>query len=119
MPITAMQLRIRSKWRLTHSGFVPQSQQECMPTYKELLAQRAELGQQIAVVREQEVGAAIARIQELMAQFGLSPEDIVAKRRGRKPGSKNSKKAEPTAVYQDSKTGKTWSGRAKSLDGLG
>lgn len=84
-----------------------------MPTYKELLAQRAELDRQIATAREEEVGAAIARIQELMAQYGLSNDDIVVKRRGRKPGSKNSHKAAPVALYQDPKTGKTWSGRGR------
>lgn len=84
-----------------------------MPTYKELLAQRAKLEHQIAVAREQEVGAAITRIQELMAQFGLSPADIVAKRRGRRPSSKNGHKAAPVALYQDPKTGKTWSGRGR------
>ncbi|WP_354677862.1 H-NS histone family protein [Cupriavidus plantarum] len=84
-----------------------------MPTYKELLAQRTELEQQIAAAREQEVGTAIARIQELMTQYGLSPEDIIVKRRGRKPGSKSAKKAAPVALYRDPKTGKTWSGRGR------
>ncbi len=39
-----------------------------------------------------------------------SPDDIVVKRRGRKPGSKSAHKAAPVALYQDPKTGKNWSG---------
>ncbi len=85
-----------------------------MPTYKELLAQRTELEQQIAAAREQEVGTAIARIQELMTQYGLCPEDIVVKRRGRKPSSKSAHKTTPVALYQDPKTGKTWSGHGRA-----
>lgn len=84
-----------------------------MSTCKELLAQRAELEQRIAAMREQEVGAVIARIQELMAQHSLLPDDIIMRRRGRKPGSKSTHMAVPVALYQDPKTGKTWSGRGR------
>ncbi|MFC4424042.1 H-NS histone family protein [Cupriavidus pampae] len=85
-----------------------------MATYKELLAQRNLLDDQIAAVRAEEVGGAIARIQELMVQYGLTTDDIIVKRRGRKPGSKTLKPSAPTAAFQDPKTGKTWSGRGRA-----
>lgn len=91
-----------------------------MPTYKELIAQRNALDAQIEAARTQEIGAAIARIRELMVQYGLTPEDIVVKRRGRKPGSKNAvRKGTLPALYQDPKTGKTWSGRGRAPAWLG
>lgn len=91
-----------------------------MPTYKELIAQRNALDAQIEAARTQEVGAAIARIRELMVQYGLTPEDIVVKRRGRKPGSKNAvRKGTLPSLYQDPKTGKTWSGRGRAPAWLG
>lgn len=85
-----------------------------MATYKELLSQRQELEHQIALAREQEVGSAIARIQQLMSQYGLTPEDLVVKRRGRKPGSKSAKRGKPAAAFQDPRTGKTWSGLGRA-----
>lgn len=90
-----------------------------MPTYKQLLEQRTQLDQQIAEARAEEVGAAIARIQELMTQFQLTTEDILVKRRGRKPGSKNTKQKESVALFQDPKTGKTWSGRGRAPAWIG
>lgn len=91
-----------------------------MPTYKELVAQRDALDAQIQAAREKEVGAAIAKIRELMTQYGLAPEDIVVRRRGPKPGTK-SVAGERTlpALYQDPKTGKTWSGRGRAPAWLG
>ncbi|WP_423200844.1 H-NS family nucleoid-associated regulatory protein [Cupriavidus sp. H19C3] len=91
-----------------------------MATYKELLDRRAALDAEIDAVRAQEVGAAIDRIRELMAQYELTPDDVVATSRGRKPGVKSVKaKASLPAMYQDPKTGKTWSGRGRVPAWLG
>lgn len=74
----------------------------------------------IEAARTQEVGAAIARIRELVVQYGLTPEDIVVKRRGRKPGTKKVvRKGTLPALYQDPETGKTWSGRGRAPAWLG
>ncbi|WP_354678137.1 H-NS histone family protein [Cupriavidus plantarum] len=90
-----------------------------MSTYKQLLEKRAQLEEQIAAARAEEVGSAVARIRALMQQYGLTMDDIVLKRRGRRPGPKVAKKAAPQPIFQDPKTGKTWSGRGRAPAWLG
>ncbi len=91
-----------------------------MATYKELLDRRDALNAQIESARAQEVGAAIDQIRALMSQYGLTAEDIVVKRRGRKPGQKTaSPKSELPPLFRDPKTGKTWSGRGRAPAWLG
>jgi len=90
-------------------------------SYKELLARREQLDQQIAETRANEVAAVIAQIRDLMEAYGLSTDDIAGKkRRGRPAGSGQSKpKATVPAKYLDPKTGKTWSGRGRAPAWLG
>lgn len=76
-----------------------------MPTYKELLAQKEALEAQLEQVRQAEVAEVIAKIQDAMAIYGLTPDDLMPKR-------KTSKGSLPP-LYQDPKTGKTWSGRGR------
>lgn len=93
-----------------------------MATYKQLLAQKEALEAQLAEVRATEVAGVIEKIQSLMAEFGLSVEDIQGKRsRGRPAGSGAVKVAkEPLPPkYRDPKTGKTWSGRGRAPAWLG
>ena len=90
-----------------------------MATYKELLAQKTELDARIEEARASEVGAAIEKIRNLMQQYGLTPDDIVHKRRGRPAGKKKSEGQQPAAKYQDPKSGKTWSGRGRAPAWLG
>lgn len=92
-----------------------------MATYKELIARREKLDQEIATVRANEVADVIRRIQDLMAAYGITADDVVGKkRRGRPAGSGQSKpKSALPAMYQDPKTGKTWSGRGRALAWLG
>lgn len=90
-----------------------------MPTYKELLAQKADLEARIEEVRAIEVGAAIEKIRALMDQFGLAPGDIVRKRRGRPATATAKAKSSLPAKYRDPKTGKTWSGRGRAPAWLG
>jgi len=52
-----------------------------MSTYKELLAQKADLEARIEEARATEISAAIEKIRALMDQYGLAPEDVVQKRR--------------------------------------
>ncbi|WP_431819496.1 H-NS family nucleoid-associated regulatory protein [Burkholderia sp. F1] len=84
-----------------------------MATYKELLAKKAQIEEQLEVARQAEVGAAIATIQELMAQYGLTPDDIAPRRR------RASARRSVEAKYMDPKTGKTWSGRGRAPAWLG
>jgi DNA-binding protein H-NS len=91
-----------------------------MATYKELIEKRDALNAQIEAIRVQEVPAAIEQIRTLMTQYGLTPEDIVLKRRGRKPGTKSgTPKHTLPPLYRDQKSGKTWSGRGRTPAWLG
>ncbi len=45
-------------------------------SYKELLAQREALEQQIAAARKAEVADAVQKIRGLVEAFGLTPEDV-------------------------------------------
>ncbi|MGY2492240.1 H-NS histone family protein [Cupriavidus sp. CP313] len=93
-----------------------------MATYQELLAQKQALEAQIEEARTTEVASVINRIRELMAQYGLSPEDIAPQRRRGRPArtvSASAEKAPLPPKYMDPKTGKTWSGRGRAPTWLG
>lgn len=83
-----------------------------MATYKQLLAEKEKLEAQLEEARQAEVAAVIAQIQSLMADYGLTVEDLATRRRKRKV-------QRPTAKYRDPKTGKTWSGRGRAPAWLG
>ncbi len=79
-----------------------------MSTYKDLLAQREQLEKQIAEARQTEMADAVAKVRELIDQFGLTPEDLFAKpRRSANAGTKVPPK------YRHPATGSTWTGRGK------
>lgn len=94
-----------------------------MATYKQLMAQKEALEAQLAEVRANEVAGVIEQIRGLMADYGLSVEDIQqTRRRGRPAGStagKATAKEPLPAKYRDPKTGKTWSGRGRAPAWLG
>jgi len=85
-----------------------------MATYKDLVAQRDALDAAIEEARKTEVSSVIAEIQGLMAQYGLSIDDL-APRRGRPRGSKSPS----VAKYRNPKTGQTWSGRGRAPAWIG
>ena len=78
-------------------------------SYKELLAQREALEQQIAAARKAELAGAIQEARKLIEAFALTESDIfsTAKQKRSKVGS--------TVVpkYRDPSTGQTWTGRGK------
>lgn len=87
-----------------------------MASYRELLQQREALTAQIEEARRREISDAVAQVKAIVAEYGLNPEDIFTKRRGRSglAGTKVPPK------YRDPETGKTWTGRGKAprwLDG--
>jgi DNA-binding protein H-NS len=89
-----------------------------MATYKELITQKEALEAQLAEARASEVAAVIAQIHSLMADYGLTVEDVAPKRRrGRPVGSHAASPLPPK--YRDPKTGKTWSGRGRMPAWLG
>ncbi|GJG98541.1 H-NS histone family protein [Cupriavidus pauculus] len=94
-----------------------------MTTYKQLLAEKAALDEKITALRAQEVSEVTDRIRALMADYGLSVEDLAPKRgRGRppKPADATLEPKEPLpAKYKDPKSGKSWSGRGRAPAWLG
>jgi DNA-binding protein H-NS len=78
-----------------------------MATLKELLAQKQALDAQIELTRKTERADAVAKVQALMAEYGLSVSDLTAKR-APKAAKKGNKVA---AKYRNTATGDTWSGR--------
>lgn len=78
-----------------------------MASYQEILSQIEDLKQQAQDARKQEMAGAMAEIKRLMADFGITIEDL-----GGKGGKSKSRGAAP-AKYRDPDSGKTWSGRGR------
>jgi DNA-binding protein H-NS len=82
-------------------------------TYKELLKQRDALEQAIAKAREQELAEAMNQARQLIAEFGLTAQDLFPADRGNSKLKARSG-AKVAAKYRDSATGQTWTGRGKA-----
>ena len=84
-------------------------------SYKELLQQRKALEQAIANARAHELSEAVSRARELVAEFGLTVQDIFPSGRGNsKSAGKSSTGAKVAPKYRDPATGQTWTGRGKA-----
>lgn len=83
-----------------------------MSAYKELLAQREKLERLIEEARQRENQEAVDKVRALVAEYGLTPDDVFGKGRSGKPkaGSTGQKVA---PKYRDKATGATWTGRGK------
>jgi DNA-binding protein H-NS len=85
-----------------------------MTTYKELLQQRAQLDQQISEARQRENAAALTQVRTLVADFGLTPEDVFPTGKTRAPkGEGKVAGARVAPKYRNPATGDTWTGRGK------
>lgn len=80
-----------------------------MSSLKELLAQREELDKIIQETRKKEADAALAKVQQLIAEFEFTQENVFPKQ---PPRSGTTKRVTPK--YRDPQTGQTWSGRGKA-----
>ena len=80
-------------------------------TYKELLQQREALEKAIAQARQNEIAAAVTQVRALVAEFGLTAQDIFP---GRTTKSSNKTTTKVAPKYRDSATGQTWTGRGKA-----
>jgi len=80
-------------------------------SYKELLQQREALEEAIAQARQNEIASAVAKVRELVAEFGLTAQDVFPAR-GIKAAGKATAKVAPK--YRDPSTGQTWTGRGKA-----
>lgn len=80
-----------------------------MTTVAQLLAQKAALEAQIDAARKAENADAIAKVKALIAEHGLTLQDIFG-------GAKRGRKASGSvaAKYRDPATGATWTGRGKA-----
>ena len=80
-----------------------------MTTVAQLLAQKAALEAQIDAARKAENSEAIAKVKALIAEHGLTQQDIFG-------GAKRGRKASGSvaAKYRDPATGATWTGRGKA-----
>ena len=79
-----------------------------MASLQDLLSQREALEKQINLTRKQERADAIAKVQSLMAEHGLSVSDLTTKRAAKAGSGKGTKVA---AKYRNAATGDSWSGR--------
>lgn len=95
-----------------------------MPTYRNLLAQKASLDRKIEQARKREVGAVIKQVNALIAEYGLSADELtfpdpdsapaIRSRRGRSARGAASAAAGAAPKYRDPESGKTWSGRGRA-----
>jgi DNA-binding protein H-NS len=81
-------------------------------SYKDLLAQRETLEQAIAQARQNEISAAVAKVRELVSEFGLTAQDVFPGRGAKSGSTKTVSKVAPK--YRDPATGQTWTGRGKA-----
>jgi DNA-binding protein H-NS len=82
-----------------------------MTSYQEILSQIEDLKRKAEDVRQQEMSGAIAEIKRLMAQFGISADDLGIS--GRSSGVKTKNRGSVAAKYRDPVSGKTWTGRGR------
>ena len=84
-----------------------------MSSLAELIKQREAPEAQIAQVRQTELGDAVAKVRALVAEFGLTTQDIFGK--GKSATKVASASKNPVAPkYRDPSTGQTWTGRGKA-----
>ena len=82
-----------------------------MSSYQEILSQIEDLKRKAEDVRQQEMAGAIAEIKRLMAQFGVTSEDLGLT--GRAGAVKGKIRGTVAAKYRDPISGKTWTGRGR------
>lgn len=82
-------------------------------SYKELLKQREALEQQISEARRRELSDAVAQVRSLVAEYGLTAQDVFpAGRSSSRAASTSGTKVAPK--YRNPATGQTWTGRGKA-----
>ncbi|WP_144155246.1 H-NS family nucleoid-associated regulatory protein [Paraburkholderia sp. BCC1885] len=87
-----------------------------MATYLELKAQAEEFAAKAEQARLAELQTVLDEVRARVKEYGLTPEQVFGRKRAASNGTSS-----PTArngtplppVYQDPKTGKTWSGRGR------
>ncbi|MFV8530377.1 H-NS family nucleoid-associated regulatory protein [Ralstonia pseudosolanacearum] len=85
-----------------------------MATYKDLLAQKAKLEEQLEAARQAELATAIQQVRQVVQEYGLTAEDL-----GLATKAKKRKGTVVAPKYMDPKTGATWSGRGRAPAWIG
>ncbi len=80
-------------------------------SYKDLLKEREALEHRIKDARRRELSTAVARVRELVAEFGLQPQDVFPTGRSPRAAAEPGTKVAPK--YRNPATGQTWTGRGK------
>ncbi|RFO94822.1 histone [Rhodoferax lacus] len=80
-----------------------------MSTLKELIAQKEALEKQIEETRQAELSEAVNKVRELIAEYGLTQDDLFGTTRDTKKAKPEGSKV--AAKYRDPVSGKEWSGR--------
>lgn len=80
-------------------------------SYKDLLKQREELDQKIDQARRSELNDAMTKVRQLIADFGLTPQDVFPSGRAGRPSATTGTKVAPK--FRNPETGQTWTGRGK------
>jgi len=78
-----------------------------MATYKEIQAKIEDLQRQAAEQRQNEMSSALQRIREMMQEYGISVNDLLAS------SKKGSAKKSGAVQFRNAETGDTWSGRGR------
>lgn len=86
-----------------------------MTSYKDLLKQREALEQQISEARNRELADAVTQVRALVAEYGLTAQDVFPIGRGSGKGARSSTAGTKVAPkYRNPGTGETWTGRGKA-----
>ena len=80
---------------------------------KDLLQQREALEKAIAEARKNEISAAVTKVREIVAQYGLTAQDVFPSRASKSAGLKSTGN-KVAAKYRDPANGQTWTGRGKA-----
>ena len=84
-----------------------------MTSYKDLLKQREALEAQIVQAREREISQAVSQVRALVAEFGLSAQDVFpSAARARTGGGTKGQKVAPK-YRNPGNHAETWSGRGR------
>jgi DNA-binding protein H-NS len=84
-----------------------------MATYKELIQQRETLEKEISEARHRETSQAVSQVHTLIAEFGLTQQDIFPSGKSAKSSAaKTGAKVAPK--YRNPATEETWTGRGKA-----
>ncbi len=84
-----------------------------MSTLSELIKQREALEAQITQARQTELADAIGKVRALVAEHGLTAQDIFGGAK-RSPKAAGASKNPVAPKYRDAATGQTWTGRGKA-----